>query len=226
MSLSKLLIFILLSLVSSKNVVIIGDSRACGFAYYTLGIPYTYHNSVYGTGSYIISDKWVNYGGHSIKVIAEVGASYATFTNKNKEVYKGVNKILGSSSDGTVVLMWLGVNNLDSASTFNYYKSLAQQYKGLKFYAVSVSGVSSKCTSVSNNTIKTFNSNLKSKVNSAGLGNLKYKSILNSDNPLQIYNSSSGKVTFYITESTTDSYGLHYTGNGNRECLLAIIAGI
>ena len=226
MSLTKLILFVLLALVSSKNVVIIGDSRACGFAYYTLGIPYTYHTSSYGTGSYIVSEKWVNYGGHSIKVIAEVGASYATFTNQSKSVYKGVQNILRSSAEGTVVLMWLGVNNLDSANTFNYYKSLAQQYKRLKFYAISVSGVSSKCTNVSNNTIKTFNSNLKSKVDSANLGNLKYKSILNDNNPLQIYNSSSGKITFYVTESTTDSYGIHYNGNGNRECLLAMLAGI
>ena len=226
MSITRLILFVLLALVSSKNVVIIGDSRACGFAYYTLGIQYTYHNSAYGTGSYIISDKWVNYGGHSIKVIAEVGASYATFTNKNKEVYKGVNKILGSSSDGTVVLMWLGVNNLDSASTFNYYKSLAQQYKGLTFYAVSVSGVSSKCDEISNDTIRKFNNNLRTKVNGAGLKNLKYKSILNNDDPCQIYNSSSGKVTFKVLDSTTDYYGVHYTGNGDREVLLAMLAGI
>ena len=226
MSLSKLLIFVLLSLVSSKNVVIIGDSRACGFAYYVLSIPYTYHNEVYGTGSYIISDKAVVSGGHSIKVIAEVGASSSTFSNQSKDVYKGVHNILSSSEEGTVVLMWLGVNNLDSASTFSYYKSLAQQYKGLKFYAVSITGVSSKCTNISNNTIKTFNANLKTSVNGSGLTNLKYKSILNEDNPLQIYNTSSGKVTFYVTESTTDAYGLHYTGDGNKECLAAILAGI
>ena len=226
MSLSKILIFILLSLVSSKNVVIIGDSRACGFAYYVLSIPYTYHNEVYGTGSYIISDKAVVSGGHSIKVIAEVGASSSTFSNQSKDVYKGVHNILSSSEEGTVVLMWLGVNNLDSASTFSYYKSLAQQYKGLKFYAVSITGVSSKCTNISNNTIKTFNANLKTSVNGSGLTNLKYKSILNEDNPLQIYNTSSGKVTFYVTESTTDAYGLHYTGDGNKECLAAILAGI
>ena len=105
MSLSKILIFILLSLVFSKNVVIIGDSRACGFAYYVLSIPYTYHNEVYGTGSYIISEKAVVSGGHNIKVIAEVGASSSTFANQSKEVYKGVHNILSSSEEETVVLI-------------------------------------------------------------------------------------------------------------------------
>ena len=226
MSISKIIILALLALVYSKNVVIIGDSRTCGLAYYVLGIPYTYQNEVYGTGSYIISESAVTYGGHSVKVIAEVGASYSTFINQNKEVYKGVHNILSSSAEETVVLIWLGLNNLDSASHFSYYKSLAQQYKGLKFYAVSVTGVSSKCTNISNDTIKTFNANLKTSVDNSGLTNLKYKSILNQENPLQVYNSSSGKVTFYITDSTTDAYGLHYTGDGNKECLAAILAGI
>ena len=226
MSISKLLLFVLFSIISSKNVVFIGDSRVCGFAYDILGFDYTYHNAVYGSGSYIISEYAVKYGGHSNKVIAEVGASYYTFTTKSKAVYSGVHSILSSSAAGTVVLMWLGVNNPDSASTFNYYKSLAQQYKGLTFYAVSVSGVSSKCDEISNDTIRKFNNNLRTKVNGAGLKNLKYKSILNNDDPCQIYNSSSGKVTFKVLDSTTDYYGVHYTGNGDREVLLAMLAGI
>ena len=164
-------------------------------------------------GLYIICEYAVKYGGHSIKAIAEVGASCYTFTNTGKAVYKGVHNILSNSASGTIVLMWLGVNNPDSASTFNYYKSLAQQYKGLKFYAVSVTGVSSKCNEITNDTIRTFNKNIRSKVENenSGLNNLKYKSILNNDDPCQIYNSSYGKVTFRVLDSTTDYYGVHYT---------------
>ena len=224
MIMPKILFLIIIPIIFSKNVVIIGDSRACGFAYDILGIPYTYHNAVYGTGSYIISEKAKSFGGHSIKVIAEVGASSYTFTNSAKKVYNGVHTTLRSSSQGTVVLLWLGVNNLDSGHHFNYYKSLAQQYTKLQFYGVSVTGVSSKAD-VTNRDIKSFNSNLQTKIKNSAISNLKYKSIV-TDNVCQIYNSSNGKVTFTVTESTTDSYGVHYTSKGDRECLLAMLAKI
>ena len=224
MTLPKILLLIIISFISSKNVVIIGDSRVCGFAYSILGVPYTYHNSVYGTGSYIISKNAKGFGGHNIKVVAEVGASSYTFTNTGKAVHNGVHTILKGSSKGTVVLLWLGVNNLDSAHHFNYYNSLAQQYKGLQFYGVSVTGVSSKAD-VTNKDIKTFNTNLQNKIKSNAISNLKYKSIV-TDNVCQIYNSSNGKVTFTVTESTTDVYGVHYNNKGYRECILAMLAKI
>ena len=222
MSIPKVLLFILFAYVSSKNAVIIGDSRVCGFAYSVLGMDYTYHNSVYGTGSYIINGSGKNYGGHLVKIVAEVGASYSTFTNKSKAVYTGVHNILGKAAAGTVVLMWLGVNNLDSTSTFNYYLDLATKYKTLTFYAVSVAGVSQSKSGISNNTIKTFNTNMKTKVNNAKLSNFKYKSIVNGDDVTQV----KGSTTFYISDSTTDAYGVHFTGSGNKECLNALLSGI
>ena len=224
-TISTIIFFISIILISSKNVVIIGDSRICGMGAYVFGFDYTWHNQYYGTGSYMITTNPKAYGGHNVKVIAEVGASYYTFTNAGKEVYKGVYNILNASTKGTVVLMWLGVNNLDSGSTYNYYYSLAKQYKSFTFYAVSVTGVSSK-SDISNDTIKRFNSNLKSKVSYSGLSNLKFKNILYNENPTQIYNSSSGKITFKVTDGTTDSYGIHYFADGYREIFYAMVAGI
>ena len=223
MSLSRFILFVLFAFISTKNVVIIGDSRVCGFAYSVLGIPYTWHNDVYGTGSYIISSSAKSYNGHSIKVIAEVGASHYTFTNSNKAVYSAVYQTLSNAASGTVVLLWLGVNNLDSTGVYSYYQSLAKKYKGLKFFAVSVSGVSSK-SGISNQTIKTFNTNLSKKVSSSGLSNLVYKSILKDGNPVQIYNVATKTVTFYVSDSTTDYYGVHYTGKGDKEVLNAMLA--
>ena len=225
MSFSKILLFILIAFISSKNVVIIGDSRVCGFAYSILGMDYTWHNSVYGTGSYIISNTAKSYGGHSIKVVAEVSASCYTFKNSNKEVYKGVHNILQNSPKDTVVLMWLGVNNLDVGCTFDYYLNLAKQYKNLIFYGVSVSGVSSKAD-VTNTQIQKFNSQLKQRIVSEGISYFKYKSILYQDDPTKIYNAANDKVTFRVTEDTTDIYGVHYQGNGDREVLLAMLAKI
>ena len=220
---SKFILLVLIAYISTKNVVIIGDSRVCGFAYSVLGIPYTWHNEVYGTGSYIISSSAKSYNGHSIRVIAEVGASHYTFTNTNKKVYTGVYSTLDNAAAGTVVLMWLGINNLESSGVYDYYQSLAKKYKGHKFIAVSVSGVSSK-SSISNQTIKNFNTVLSKKISAGRISNLVYKSILKDGNPVQIYNSSSKKVTFYVTESTTDYYGVHYTGSGDKEVLNAMLS--
>ncbi len=213
-------------MVSSKNLVLIGDSRFCGIAYDLLKMPYTYHNAVYGTGSYIVSNSPKNYQGFSVKAIAEVGASHVTFTNSNKGVNKGVSTILGTSKAGTIVLLWLGVNGLNSDGTYNYYQSLASKYKNLKFYAVSVTGVVESKAKISNATIKQFNANLKSKILSSRLSNLKYKSILKKDDPTQIYNSSTKKVVLSVNAGTMDGLGLHYHNAGNKAIFNAMLAGL
>ena len=166
MSFKIILISILTIIVSSKDIILLGDSRFCGIAYNLMGFKYTKVTKSYGTGSNIISSSSKNYAGHNIKVIAEVGASYNSFSKS--DLSNGVKKILGSAKPGTFVLLWLGVNNLNSGSTFDYYKKLALQYKNLKFYAISVTGVvQSIVKSISNDTIRKFNSNLKNKIHSS-----------------------------------------------------------
>ena len=165
MSFKILLISLLIIIVSSKQIILLGDSRFCGIAYNLMGFKYTKVTKSYGTGSNIISSSSKNYAGYNIKVIAEVGASYNSFSKS--DLSNGVKKILGNAKSGAIVLLWLGVNNLNSGSTFDYYKKLALQYKNLKFYAISVTGVvQSIVKSISNDTIRKFNSNLKNKIQS------------------------------------------------------------
>jgi len=220
---SKMLVFFLIALVSSKNIILIGDSRTVGIAVYLFGFGYTYAAPYYGTGTYIVSTSAKSYGGHSAQVACETGASYATFTNSAKAVSTGAHKLLSSAASGTVVLLWLGVNNLDSASTFNYYQSLAKKYQNLKFYAISVTGVSSK-SNISNATIKTFNTNMNNKIKSAGLANLKYKSILIGEDPTKV--GYGGTVYLTIDTTTTDTYGLHYYTNGYKAIYNSMVNGI
>ena len=152
-----LLLSIFTIIVSSKDIVLLGDSRFCGIAYSLMGFKYTKVTKYYGTGSNIISSSSKNYAGHNIKVIAEVGASYYSFKKAGSDLSNGVKKILGSAKPGTFVLLWLGVNNLSSGSTFDYYKQLALQYKKLKFYAISVTGVVQSIEkSISNEKIKSL----------------------------------------------------------------------
>lgn len=226
MSIPKLLFLVLIIICESKDLVLIGDSRFCGIANSIMKFSYTWHNNVYGTGSYIIGNNAKNYQGYKVKVVAEVGASASTFQNTKKAINQGVTNILGSSKQGTIVLLWLGVNNLDSESTYKYYYSLASKYSKLKFFGVSITGVYESKAKMSNNNIKKFNANLKSKISSSGLKNLHYKSILKKDDPTQIYNSASKNVVFTVNAKNTDSYGLHYISVGDKAIIGAMLAGL
>ena len=219
MSFKILLISLLIIIVSSKQIILLGDSRFCGIAYNLMGFKYTKITKSYGTGSNIISSSSKNYAGHNIKVIAEVGASYNSFSKS--DLSNGVKKILGNAKSGAIVLLWLGVNNLNSGSTFDYYKKLALQYKNLKFYAISVTGVvQSIVKSISNDTIRKFNSNLKNKIHSSKISNLKYKSILNKGNPIEIV--SNGKITKINSSNSRD--GLHYSSVLYKAIFYAMIS--
>ncbi len=189
-----------------------------------MGFKYTKVTKYYGTGSNIISSSSKNYAGHNIKVIAEVGASYYSFKKAGSDLSNGVKKILGSAKPGTFVLLWLGVNNLSSGSTFDYYKQLALQYKKLKFYAISVTGVVQSIEkSISNEAIKRFNIDLKNKIQSSKISNLRYKSILNNENPIEI--ASNRKVVGTINSSTSKD-GLHYSTVLDKAIIQAMINGL
>jgi len=223
MSISKILVFTLITLISTKNIVLIGDSRSVGIAAYLFGFGYTTVTKSYGNGSNIIGTTAKNYNGYSCKVVAETGASFSTFANSAKAVNKGVTKILGNSSSGTAVLLWLGVNNLNADATGSYYKSLANKYKKLKFYVIPVTGCTSK-SGISNTQIKNFNSRLNSIVKNSGLSNLKYKNILLNNDPAKV--AVKGQVVLTIDSSTTDVFGLHYKTNGYKAIFNAMVSGL
>jgi hypothetical protein len=223
MRISKILLFTLITLVSTKNVVLIGDSRAVGIGVYLFGFLYSHVTPSYGTGSNIIGTSARNYGGYSCKIVAETGASFATFVNTAESVNRGVTTVLKDSASGTAVLLWLGVNNLNADSTGSYYKSLANKYKKLKFYVIPVTGVTSK-SGISNASIKSFNSKLNSIVKASGLSNLKYKNILQNNDPTKIV--VGGKVALTVDASTTDAYGLHYKTNGYKAIFNAMVSGL
>lgn len=209
--------------VETAQMILIGDSRFCGIGYYILGASYAYHTQYYGNGSNIRGAASRTFGGYNYLITAQVGASYVQFANSNYDVYSSMHNQLKNAGSGTKVVLWLGVNNLDSTNTFNLYADLAKKYTKLKFFAISVTGVSSKCKNVSNDTIRKFNEKMKSKIASSNISNLKYKSILSSENPTIIYNSKT-KTKFTIDDSTTDLYGIHYTTAGYTFILNAMLS--
>ena len=224
MKMVHLLLLVLIASSSAKNLVFIGDSRTVGIAVYLFKYDYYEVTKYYGNGSNVVGTTARTYQGHSVKAIAETGASYSQFTNANKAVYKGIHTALSASASGTIVLLWLGVNGLNDNGTFQFYKNLASKYKKLTFYAISITGVVESKSGMSNSSIKRFNSALKQKINSAGLSNLKYKSILLNDDPTRV--AMNGEVVLTINTSTTDTYGLHYKTDGYRAIVNAMLSGI
>ena len=218
-----LLLALFAATTCAGNIILIGDSRFCGMAYYVMGFDYTYIAPSWGTGSNIRSTTPITYNGYSIHVTAQVGASASTFMNSSKDVYTSMHRQLVQAAAGTKVFLWLGVNDLSSSSTLNLYKKLASAYTKLTFYAVSVTGVGSRAT-ITNTQIKTLNSGIQSGTGSPS--NLKWESILKDNDPTRIYNKSTKTVTFTVNDSTTDYYGLHYTTDGYRKIFDAMMADI
>ena len=65
---------------------------------------------------------------------------------------------------------------------------------------------------------------MNSKVKSAGLANLKYKTILIGEDPTKI--GYGGKVYLTIDTSSTDTYGVHYNTNGYKAIYNSMVNGI
>ena len=207
--------------VSTKNIIIIGDSRTVDIGVNLFGFSLTHISPSYGRGTNIISTNLKSYGCYNCKIVAENGASYSTFINRVEPVHKGLVKVLSKSTSGTTVFLWLGVNSLNSKSTFNYYKSLANKYKKLKFYVISVTGVASK-SGISNDDIKKFNLEMKSLIKKTRLSNLKYKSILLNNDPTKV--AINNNIVLTIGDSTTDIWGLHYKKRGYKAIFKSMIS--
>lgn len=207
---NKFIFLCLLSLIISKHVVLIGDSRFVGMANLLMGFSYSTIINSGGTGSNIRSTSARSFDGHSIQVTAQVSASSYTFKS-GTDIYKSVHYQLKNSVAGTVVLLWLGINDTNAVqSTIDFYKNLAKAYPTLIFKAVSVTGVNQSKTWIKNDSVKNFNSQLQAKVKSAGCSNLSYVSILSGTDVNTII--AGGKKVAIVNYMSGD--GLHYTKEG------------
>ena len=215
---NKILIFALLVIATSKDLILIGDSRYVGMAALLMGIDYSTITQYYGTGTNIRTTTSKSYGGFNVHVTAQVSASYNTFTTSS-DIYKSMHSQLKNAKSGTYVLVWLGINNVNAYDgTFSFVANLAKTYSTLKFYAVSITGVNeNKITNIKNSLVTTFNTNLKSKVSKSGISNLSYLDILKSNNPIQIVSNG---ATVNINDYSSD--GLHYNKDGYSKLFTAM----
>ena len=140
---NKLILLVLISVVFSRNVILIGDSRYVGMAVYLMNFPYTKTTPYYGTGTNIRSTSPRTYSGDSFQVTAQVVAA-AQFTS-SRDLYNSVNEQLKRAAKGTNVLIWLGINNVYSDdATYKYAVGLAQKHSTLNFHVISITGINEK----------------------------------------------------------------------------------
>ncbi len=209
---NKYLLLTLLSLVVSKNIILVGDSRYVGMATSLMGFSYSTIKNNGGTGTNVRSTSPRSYAGHSFQVTAEVSASSYTFKSTS-EIYISLHTQLKTATAGTIVLLWLGINDCSAvASTYSFYSGLAQKYPKLTFYAMSITGVNESKTWIKNSSARSFNTQLSEKISNGRISNLKYKSILNGNDPNTIL--VDGKPISIVNYMTAD--GLHYKTEGYK----------
>ena len=207
---TKFLISILFSLVASKNIILVGDSRFVGMATSLMGFSYSTIKNEGGTGTNVRSTSPRKYSGHSIQVTAQVSASSYTFSS-GSEVYISLHTQLKTAEPGTIVLLWLGINDCGAvSSTYSFYATLALNYPKLNFIALSITGVNESKTWIKNSSVRNFNKELSERITYSGIYNIQFKSILNGDDPNSIM--LDGRI-FPISNFLTYD-GLHYMREG------------
>ena len=168
---NKFLFLTLISLISSKIIILVGDTHFFWIAGYCMKFQFS-NNKVCSTSP----KKYYN---DYIQVTAEIKASSSHYV-KGREIYTSLHNQLSKTPQDTIVLLWLGIYEVfDAGRTFDFYKTLAQMYRGLKFKAISITGVKESKTHIKNYQVERFNEQMEAKISSSHLSNLEYVNILN-----------------------------------------------
>ena len=136
----KILISFLICFVTSKDLIIIGDSRIEEMAEVLMNIE---HKEYYyfKNCEYVVTKDPLSYGGYYIDIIAVKNNNLRDLFEKY-EPYKSVHDKLKKAKEGTSVLLSIGFGNLnDYNNIFVFYGKLADKYPNLKFYVISQIGV-------------------------------------------------------------------------------------
>ena len=158
---NKILAFLLLGFVLSKDLIMIGDSRIMDMANMLLGIPMGsfYAQLVYKT-DIIATDSPFPYEDYEIQVTAIEDIDYILTADEIGNRY--VHQHLSSAKEGTNVLLSLGTDHLDLRDKiFNFCGRLADKYPNLNFHLISVIGLRDPTI---NSSIIEFNKNIKNHI--------------------------------------------------------------
>ena len=214
---NKILVFLLLGFVLSKDLIMIGDSRIMDMANMLLGIPLGYfYDLVYKT-DIIATESPFPYEDYEIQVTA---IEDINFILKADEIAnKNVHQQLSGAKEGTNVLLSLGTDNLDWRDTiFNFCGRLADKYPNLNFYLIPMIWLRDPTI---NSSIIEFNTNIKNHIEVVGFDNLKFKDILKEDNPSVIMvGDQEIDITLFFSE------GNLFFKNGYARIFSAMVEGL
>jgi len=128
---------------------------------------------------------------------------------------------LKKATAGTNVILNLGVENLNYYNDiFVFYGKLADKYRKLNFYIVSLIGLNDGHPKT-NNVVKDFNKRVEKRIKIVGFKNLHYKDILNNNDPSQIIVNNE---LIHIFDYSTDSVG--FFRNGYIRIFKAMVEGL
>ena len=215
---NKILVFLLLGFVLSKDLIMIGDSRIMDMANMLFGIPlgYFYDQLVYKT-EIIATESPFPYEDYEIHVTAIKDINF--ILKADELANKFVHQQLSGAKEGTNVLLSLGTDNLDWRDTiFNFCGRLADKYPNLNFYLIPVIGLRDPTI---NSSIIEFNTNIKNHIEVVGFDNLKFKDILKEDNPSVIMvGDQEIDITLFFSE------GNLFFKNGYSKIFSAMVEGL
>ena len=186
----------------SKDLIIIGDSRIDEMALVLIGAEKASFKYRGGYYSAIMTYNPISYKDYNIQITAVKIIN--NLINELSDATLHAYSQLKNAKDGTNVLLNIGINNLnDFDAIAEFIEKLADKYKNLHFYVVSLVGVNEKMCDILNSDIKEFNIRMKSRIEHFELSNLKYKSILNEENPSQVlYNNEKVDILSYALDET------------------------
>ena len=182
-----ILIFLSCSLTKdTKDLIIIGDYRVLEMATTLMGVELTTFKYLYTNYAGVMTREPVEYEDYNLKIIG-TGILESLIT-VGEEVNKFVQEQLKSAEDGTNVLLSVGIQHQSKFNDiFVFYGKLADKYPKLNFYVLSLIGVDeSLAKNIKNTGVKEFNKKVETRIEVVEFPNMKYKSILNEDDPTQI----------------------------------------
>lgn len=181
---NKLLIFIsLITLVSLKELIIIGNVRAAEMGHILMNIDY--HESSISYCNILLTTEPVSYEDFNVQITAETGDTWAQFSNNN--IFNSFHKQLSNAQTGAIVFLWFGINYLSRfTDIFSLFGELADKYTKLNFYALPIIGVDESACSLKNAKIQDFNEKMRARIIAAEFPNFEYLDILKDDDPTKI----------------------------------------
>ena len=216
----KILISFLICFAASKHLIMIGDGRIQEMAQVLMNVglkEYKYGAFKY---KYLVTESPISYEGYDLDIIA-VNKNTIKHLFDGGQPYISVHDKLKKATPGTSVILNLGIQNLDYYNDiFVFYGKLADKYRKLNFYVVSLIGLNDGDPKT-NTVVKDFNKRVEKRIKIVGFKNLHYKDILNNNDPSQIIVNNE---LIHIFDYSTDSVG--FFRNGYIRIFKAMVEGL